>query len=132
MKKTLFKLRFILFPICAIAMLSVASYAVMLLWNNILPDVIQVRTVTFWQAMGIFLLCKILFGFGGRGSGNFKERMMARKMGQRFKEMSPEQKEQLRAKMREHSSCFDWRRGQGFCPPREQQPQPENTVPPAQ
>src|SRR5688572_11557659 len=39
---------------------------VMLLWNAILPGVVGVSTITFWQALGILLLAKILFG-GFRG-----------------------------------------------------------------
>ena len=44
------------------------SAAVMLLWNNILVSVVHVGAITFWQAAGILLLSKILFGgFKGRG-----------------------------------------------------------------
>ncbi len=39
---------------------------VMLLWNAILPAVLHVSSITFWQALGILLLSKILFG-GFRG-----------------------------------------------------------------
>ncbi len=41
----------------------------MALWNNILVDVLHVGAITFWQALGIFTLAKILFGGspGGRG-----------------------------------------------------------------
>ena len=43
------------------------SGVVMLLWNAILPAVVHVGAITIWQAMGILLLCKILFsGFRGR------------------------------------------------------------------
>ena len=42
---------------------------VMLLWNAILPSVFHVETLTYWQALGLLVLCRILFGgflFGGR------------------------------------------------------------------
>eukprot|EP01031_Cornospumella_fuschlensis_P021719 gene21719-26617_t len=39
----------------------------MMLWNNLLPEILGVRSITFWQAMGIFILSKILFGFGKGG-----------------------------------------------------------------
>jgi hypothetical protein len=34
---------------------------VMLLWNAILPAIIHVETINFWQAIGLLLLSKILF-----------------------------------------------------------------------
>ena len=43
------------------------SGLVMLLWNGILPAVLHVSAITLWQAAGILLLSKILFGgFRGR------------------------------------------------------------------
>ncbi|MFZ4057544.1 MAG: hypothetical protein ACOYKE_05370 [Ferruginibacter sp.] len=41
---------------------------VMFLWNAILPEVIGVKSISYWQAMGILILSKILFG--GMGFGN--------------------------------------------------------------
>lgn len=35
---------------------------VMFLWNMILPEVLGVQEVNFWQALGILILSKILFG----------------------------------------------------------------------
>jgi len=62
---------------------------VMWLWNTILPEVINVTTITFWQAFGILILSKILFG-------GFKFGSHHRKKHHRFKEkfmnMSDEQK----------------------------------------
>src|SRR5947209_6252570 len=35
---------------------------VMLLWNSILPAVLHAGMITFWQAAGLLLLARILFG----------------------------------------------------------------------
>ena len=41
---------------------------VMRLWNWLLPGLFGWRLITFWQAIGILTLCRILFGrIGGRG-----------------------------------------------------------------
>jgi len=49
------------------AAVAVFSFIVMSLWNAILPAVIGVKLISFWQALGILVLSKILFGgFGGR------------------------------------------------------------------
>ncbi|MDR1644457.1 MAG: hypothetical protein LBS05_01340 [Tannerellaceae bacterium] len=40
---------------------------VQLLWNALLPQILGIATISFWQALGLFALCRILFGsFGGR------------------------------------------------------------------
>ncbi len=52
----------------------------MLLWNGILPEIIGVKTITYWQAVGIFILCKLLFGgFKGGGNHNHKKHKMIKK-----------------------------------------------------
>lgn len=75
----------------------VFGFVVMSLWNNILPAVIGVKTITFLQALGILLLSKILFGgFGGRG-GWRGSAAWKQKMKQRFENMTPEEREKFKA-----------------------------------
>jgi hypothetical protein len=38
-----------------------------LLWNALLPPLFDLPTITYWQAIGLFILAKIFFGFGGGG-----------------------------------------------------------------
>ena len=46
------------------------SAAVMLLWNAVLVPSLQVGPLSYWQAMGLLVLSKILFGgFRGRPRG---------------------------------------------------------------
>lgn len=40
----------------------VFGYVVMLLWNWIMPALFGISTITFWQAFGIILLGKLIFG----------------------------------------------------------------------
>ena len=112
MKKFFFKGRFIFIPLGIAACLTLAGFAVMLLWNALLPDILFVNTITFWQALGIFLLCKILFGFGRGGRcGGGGPGWMRHKMEEKFKHMTPEQKEAFKQKMRDRA-CGPWgRRG---------------------
>jgi len=82
---------------CVAAAVLVFGYVVMSLWNNILVDVVNVKTIGFGQALGILLLSKILFGgFHGkgrwRGSPEWKE-----KMKQRWDGMTPEEREKFKA-----------------------------------
>ena len=53
----------------------------MALWNALLPQILGVTTITFWQALGLLILSRILFGgWGGRGPGNpsWKQKMAER------------------------------------------------------
>lgn len=80
-------LLFVLIPIG----IGLLIWAVMLLWNAILPEVIGVTEITYWQALGIFVLSKILFG-GFRG-GPPKRHKFRSKMKERFMNMTDEEKE---------------------------------------
>ncbi|WP_345953718.1 hypothetical protein [Mucilaginibacter sp. PAMB04168] len=116
MRKTFYKGRFIFIPIIAIAFLSLISFIVMQLWNNLLPDILHIGAITFWQAMGIFILCKILFGFSRPGRFGGGAPWMRGRMAERFKHMSPEDrarfKEQFGDRMcrgRGPWGSHDWR-----------------------
>ena len=90
-----FKGRIGLFIVGGIAMFFVVTGIVMWLWNLLLPEIIGVKSISFWQAMGILILSKILFcgfHFGKRKFGNFKEKMMQRKMSG----MTDEEKEKFK------------------------------------
>ncbi|WP_216849034.1 hypothetical protein [Pedobacter sp. L105] len=85
--------RFIFVPIMAAAFLALISYVVMQLWNNLLPDIIHVGTITLTQAAGIFILCKILFGFGRPGGRFGGDRSMFKKrLAERMQHMDPEER----------------------------------------
>jgi hypothetical protein len=89
--------KFFLIPFGIAALLALVSYVVMLLWNNLLPEILHVGTITFWQAMGIFILCKLLFGFGkGSGGGPWGRR----KMMERCNNMTPDEKQAFKNEMK--------------------------------
>lgn len=111
MKKVFYKGRFVFIPVIAAAFLSLVSFVVMQLWNNLLPGILHASVITFWQAMGIFILCKILFGFGKGGRMGGGPPWMRNRMQERFKNMTPEEKEQFKAKMSGRMGGF---RGRGF------------------
>jgi hypothetical protein len=48
--------------------------AVLLLWNWLMPDIFQLRRLTFWEALGLLALCRILFGGFGRGGHAHSDR----------------------------------------------------------
>jgi hypothetical protein len=107
MKKTFYRGRFIFIPLAVVAFLSLISFVVMTLWNYLLPGILHVGVITFWQAMGIFILCKILFGFG-KGGYRGGAPWMRHKMEERFKNMSPEEKEKFKEQMQYRCGHKRW------------------------
>jgi hypothetical protein len=99
MRSFFYKRRFLFIPLGVAAFLSLISFVVMSLWNCLLPGILHVGVITFWQAMGIFVLCKILFGFGKGGRGFGGGPWMRHRMEERFKNMTPEEREKFKAKM---------------------------------
>jgi len=76
------------------------GYIVMTLWNNILTPVVGVRVIDFGQALGIFVLSKILFGGfrggGWRGGGRYWNSEMRNK----WQNMTPEEQEKFKQQWR--------------------------------
>lgn len=63
--------RFLWIPFFVLLSAALLSFAVMWLWNHVLAEVVPVRTITFWQAAGLMLLSRLLFGnVPGRGRGD--------------------------------------------------------------
>lgn len=46
------------------------SFAVMLLWNWLMPEIFGVKAVSYVQAVGLLILSKLLFSGLGRGHGS--------------------------------------------------------------
>ena len=78
--------------------IAAGGQAVLHLWNWLLPTLFGWREITFWQAVGILALCRILFGsFGGRPLWRSNLR---RHWGERWEQMTPEEREKFRQGMR--------------------------------
>ncbi len=73
------------------------GFIVMNLWNYLMPALFGARLVTFWQAVALIILGRLLFGgFRPRGGGM----PWRRKMMERWESMTPEEREKFRAGMR--------------------------------
>ena len=79
--------------------IAIGGEVVLHLWNWLLPPLFGWRKITFWRALGILALCRILFGgFGLHGSGRSNFR---RRMAEHCESMTPEERERFRQRMRE-------------------------------
>ena len=86
--------RIIFIPLAIAAVVFIFGSIVMLLWNGILPAVLGVATITFWQAIGILLLSKILFSSFRGGHRNKWGR--GREWRNKWMNLSPEEKENMK------------------------------------
>jgi len=94
--------KYILIPIGIAAFIALAGWVVMLLWNAILPGLISgVGLLTFPKAIGLFVLCKLLFG-GFRGKSGGKPSFgNAMRMKEKMMNMTDEEKEKFKAEWRQ-------------------------------
>jgi hypothetical protein len=87
---------FILLAFAAFA--ALVTWIVMRLWNWLLPPMFGWHALTFWQALAMLALCRILFGgfgmHGGPRSG------MRRRMAERWERMTPDERERMRQSWR--------------------------------
>ena len=96
--------------VMVIVIATVVGFVVMHLWNWLMPEVFGVKPITYWQAIGLLLLSKILLGgfhkHGHRGGpcgggrGGWK-----RHMEERWGQMSPEEREKFRSGMQGRWGC---------------------------
>ncbi|CAN5363925.1 hypothetical protein BH09BAC5_BH09BAC5_21670 [soil metagenome] len=97
--------------LCVAILVAVAAlgfgYITMYLWNWLMPAVFGLKAITYWQAFGMLILAKILFGGfhksgrgrccghrgwrGHRGGGMWKKRWE-----EKMVNMTPEEKEKFK------------------------------------
>jgi len=82
--------------IAVMAVLGVAllGYLVMGLWNGLMPPIFGLKAIHFWQAMGLLILTRILFGGFHLGHGGRYHRRQ--RMFQKWESMSPEEREKFK------------------------------------
>ena len=95
-------LRFGLIGVAAVGAVAVIGlvfgFVVMSLWNWLMPDLFGWRSIGFWQAFGLLVLARILFG-GVRG-GPGRHMRWRHRMRERWAQMTPEERERLREGLR--------------------------------
>ena len=107
--------RFLFFILIGAVAILAFTGLVMLLWNNILAGVLNISTITFWQAMGILLLSKILFGGfrgGWRGRRGYGPHSWKVNMPEKWASMTPEEREKFKEQWRQRCGPL-WREQSG-------------------
>ena len=73
---------FILGIFAAVGFALLVGYIIMLLWNWLMPDIFGLVTINYWQAVGVIILAKFLFG----GFRNRRPKRRYRTFRNRYKE----------------------------------------------
>ena len=75
------------------AFLALFGFGTMWLWNWLMPTIFHLPAISFWQAVGILLLSRILFKggvFGRAGSNSWKKARVRAKMADQISAAQPE------------------------------------------
>lgn len=89
--------KILFFLIAAVGFAALLGAIVMFLWNAILPGVVGVKSLTFWEALGLLVLCRILFGsfrFGHSGRKHWREKR--RRWRDKWMNMSDEERASMK------------------------------------
>ena len=85
------KKHFIKVILMSVTAAVVLGFIIMLLWNNLFPDLFHTEKINFWQALGLFIMTRILFGGYFRG---FRDRHDIRhEMYRKWEKLTPEERQ---------------------------------------
>jgi hypothetical protein len=73
------------------------------LWNFIMPEIFGLPVINFWQALAMFILAKLIFGFGGGGKkwGGHSNHQWRRQWAEKYSKLSPEDRERFKQKLKD-------------------------------
>src|SRR5579871_6362799 len=86
--------------VIGVVAVTLLGFITMSLWNWLVPDLFHGPVISFWQAVGLFILSKILLSsFGGKGRahrGHWRPYWR-----DKWAAMNPEDRERFKQKMKE-------------------------------
>jgi len=89
--------------------LAALTALIFFLWNWLVPAIFNGPVITFWQAVGILILSKILFSGFGRPrshSSGYPHSDWRKRFEEKMKNMSDEEKERFKGKFRHRPYWF--------------------------
>jgi hypothetical protein len=101
--------KFLVFGILALGLIGLLTQT---LWNWLVPELFHGPSLTFWQAVGLLALSKILFWTFGRGRGHWGGGHWRHRgapwgyyWSEKWKNMSEEDRAKFKQKMNEKWGC---------------------------
>src|SRR6185503_19710524 len=89
----------------------VFGYVVMSLWNWLVPALFSGPVIGWWQAIGLLVLSKILFGGMRGGRGHWRHRggwYWRKRMEEKMASMTPEEREKFREQCYGYMGWRNW------------------------
>lgn len=84
--------------IFAVIVLGLGSLVTWWLWDALMPTLFGLHAIGYWQAMGLMILARLLFGGLGRGWGRARRARFVRG----WHNLSPEERQRFRQAMGTH------------------------------
>lgn len=101
---TILQKHLVFIPIFLIVIVVVMGAVVMLLWNWLMPEIFGLPKLSFVQALGLLVLCKVLLGSFGLNShhhghhhhhGHCKCHDGQNKLRERWEQLTPEERQHI-------------------------------------
>lgn len=99
---TILQKHLVFIPLFLVLMVTLLGALVMWLWNWLMPVIFGLPMLTFWQAVGLVVLCRLLvgnIGLGGHhhhhGHGHCGCGEGQNKLRQRWTNMTPEERQEI-------------------------------------
>ncbi|MBO9730542.1 MAG: hypothetical protein J7623_18010 [Chitinophaga sp.] len=88
------------FLVLGVIFIAVIGFATMYLWNLLIPELFHGPVITFWQALGLLLLGKLLFGWHSHHDKWNRGREWKSRLKEKMAHMTPEEQERMREALR--------------------------------
>jgi ABC-type multidrug transport system fused ATPase/permease subunit len=105
MKPFVHKKRRYLIPPFVLLVIAVFSVIIMILWNVLMPAIFNLPTIKFWQATGLLVMSRLLFGMGHCNTP-WTNNHMKNRLREKVAAMSPEERKEFFKKM--HVRRYPW------------------------
>ena|ERR1041384_2713738 len=92
--------KFVVFGLLMVVLLGLLTQ---FLWNFVMPDIFGLPVINFWQGLAMFVLAKMIFGFGGgRGKwSGYRNHRWKHQWVEKYSKLSPEERERLKQKFKD-------------------------------
>lgn len=108
---TILQKHLVFIPLFLVAMVALLGALVMWLWNWLMPEIFGLPMLSFWQAVGLLVLCRLLVGnvgLGGHHHGHghcSHEAGTHNKLRERWECLSPQERQQIIEKHKSDDSA---------------------------
>ncbi len=99
---TILQKHLVFIPLFLVVMIALLGALIMWLWNWLMPLIFGLPALTYWQAVGLLVLCRLLagnIGFGGHhhhhGHGHCGCDGSQNKLRERWANMTPEERQRI-------------------------------------